>query len=169
MANSTMVWASLVAYVLLLSGCAVPFGQGRGPRVRLGVALVRQTVDREGGLASARMLARYHRATLPARTERMLRLASSSGELSAAELKAALETSGLKVEIFSGTRDGLYAHLDRGEPVVVLVGASYMLVDGYGGGSVRLLDPRHGALEADAGDFDRVWQDSQRLALVARH
>ena len=169
MANSTLIWASLVAYVFMLSGCAVPFGQGKGGGPRLGVTLVRQSQDREGGLAAARMLARYHGAALPERTERLLKLSSRTAELSAGELKAALETSGLKASVFEAAGPAtLYAYLDRGEPVAVIVGSSYMLVEGYGEGAVRLLDPRHGALVADAADFDRAWSDSSRLAVVAR-
>lgn len=167
MANTKLVWVSFVAYVLLLAGCAAP----QSSRMKLGVPLVRQTEAREGGLASARMVTQFYKVALPARTEHMLRLASSSGELSAVELKAAIESSGLSVSVVSGTLEGasgLYAHLDRGEPVVVLLGSSYMLVDGYGGGSVRLLDPLRGVLVADAEDFELAWQDSSRTALAAR-
>lgn len=166
MANA-MIWATLVAYVFALAGCAAP----SRARVRLAVPLVRQGEEREGGLASARMITRFYKCPLPERTERLLRLASASGDLSAGELKAALESSGLTVTVFTGTLDrgpgSLYAHLDRGEPVLVRVGASYMLVDGYGGDHVHLLDPRRGALEAEAGDFDRAWRDGERLALAA--
>jgi ABC-type bacteriocin/lantibiotic exporter with double-glycine peptidase domain len=151
-----------------LAGCAGP----RGSSARLGVPLVRQSGQHTGGLASARMLARYYKAPLTPRVERLMSLASASGDLSASELRASLESSGYTVSVFSGRLDhgaeGLYGYLDRGQPVVVLVGSSYMLVDGYEDGRLRLLDPRSGVVEAAAEDFDRAWSDSQRLALVAR-
>jgi hypothetical protein len=102
-----------------------------------------------------------------------MKLASGSGELTLPELAAALEASGYRVVVFCGDlshgEHGLYAHLDHGDPVVVEIGSTYMLLEGYGNGQVRLLDPKHGPLLVAADDFDRAWSDSQRYALIARH
>lgn len=148
---------------LALSGCVAQFGGGQ-TSVRLGVPIVRENT---AGLASARMVARYYSRPLNPRAERLMRLASSTGELSTEELKAGLEASGFQVTLAPEQLPDVYAHLDRGEPVIVVVGSTFMLVDGYGRGRVVLLDPRRGVLRPDAGDFDRAWSDSSRMALVA--
>jgi ABC-type bacteriocin/lantibiotic exporter with double-glycine peptidase domain len=161
MANTTTVLA--MAGCLALSGCALQSRREGG--VRLGVPMIRQ---QEAGLASARMVARYYSVPLSPRAERLMRLASSNGgELSSEELKAGLEASGYRVTLSSAELPELYAHLDRGEPVIVVVGATFMLLDGYGHGHVVLLDPKRGVVRAEAGDFDRAWGGSRRLALVA--
>jgi ABC-type bacteriocin/lantibiotic exporter with double-glycine peptidase domain len=147
---------------LALPGCA---SQPRSAKaVRLGVPMIRQD---QAGLASARMIARYYSLPLNPRAQRLMELASATGELSSEELKAALEASGFRVTLGEARLDDLYAHIDRGEPVIVMVGSTFMLVDGYGRGRVVLLDPRTGVIRAEAVDFDRAWQDSRRLALVA--
>lgn len=158
-----MGWAAL-------AGCA-GHAVTDDANVDLRVHLVRQHGVGTGGLASARMLARYYRLPLIPRAERVMRLASASGELSSAELAEALEASGYRVSVFSGTLDhgeaGIFRNLDRGEPVIVIIGSSFMLVDGYGAGQMRLLDSKRGAMKVSADDFDRAWQDSGGLALVA--
>lgn len=160
MGNTTTVLA--MTGCLALSGCALQFGHGTS--VRLGVPMIRQ---RQAGLASARMVARYYSVPLSPRAERLMRLASAGGELSSEELKAGLEASGYRVTLSSAELPELYAHLDRGEPVIVVVGSTFMLLDGYGHGHVVLLDPRRGVVRAEAGDFDRAWGGSRRMALVA--
>lgn len=159
MANTTTVVA--MTGCLALSGCALA---GRQASVRLGVPMIRQE---QAGLASAKMVARYYSVPLNPRAQRLMELASSTGELSSDVLKAGLEASGYRVTLSSADLGELYSHLDRGEPVIVVVGSTFMLVDGYGHGHLVLLDPRTGVLRPDAQDFDRAWSDSRRLALVA--
>lgn len=150
-----------------LSGCVAHFGGPGRASVRLGVPIVRQGSPDGGGLASARMLSRYYGQPLAPRAERLMMLASATGDLDSEELKAALEASGFRVTLASSELPAVYAHLDRGEPVVVVVASTFMLVDGYGQGRLVLLDPRRGVLRPEASDFDLVWRGSRRLALVA--
>lgn len=161
--------AAVLGCCAALSACATP---KTGGSVRLSVPHVRQAGTHSGGLASAQMVARYYKSPLSPRVERLMRLASTSGDLSGGELRSSLESSGYRVSVFTGRlghgASGLYSHLDRGEPVIVMLGSSYMIVDGYDGESLWFIDPRHGSVRTTAADFDLAWQDSRRFALVAQ-
>ncbi len=130
------------------------------------------------GLSAVSALCAYHGVELPEPLRLDLaRLSRENLGLSAGELRDALEDLGFEVFLFQGTTGagttGLPRHIGAGRPVLVLLeadgSAHYVLVTGHDplDGRLVLLDPRRGRVVVPLTDFERQWEPTQRLALLA--
>lgn len=130
------------------------------------------------GLSAVSALCAYHGIRLPETVRlELARLSRENLGLSAGELRDALEDVGFEVFLFPGTTGGgptgLPHHIGAGRPVLVLLqedgSAHYVLVTGHDpqDGRMVLLDPSRGRVVVGLTDFERQWDASQRLALLA--
>jgi hypothetical protein len=105
---------------------------------------------------------------------------AKTGEgITGASLKTALEKSGYAVSVFTGTLDhevtGLYYHLDRGRPLIVMFAtddgsrAHYLLVTGYDPETnmVAVLDSLSGKHAVRLKDFRSRWNNAHQFTLLA--
>jgi len=146
--------------------------------VLLPVPVVPQDELWECGLASVSALLAYHGLEMePAERERLVETARREEGLSGAEIRDALERSGLEVFLFSGTLDrgpaGLYGHVDKGRPPLVMISVDegrfhYALFTGYDppADNVILVDPRRGRLVLPSAAFERLWEPADRFTLL---
>lgn len=164
-----------------ISGCRqleLQSVQASPDAVLLAVPMIAQDELYECGLASVAALCAYHGVEVPAEERAALvRLAGEERGLSGGELRAALERLGLEVFLFPGTLDhqvsGLYHHVDRGRPLLVMISAGgdehhYCLFTGYDPqhGNVYLLDPRRGRLVLPHDAFAASWARSGNFTLL---
>lgn len=173
---------ALATAVALFSGCAAqqrPVEQFSDEAVVLSVPVVEQDALYECGLASISVLCEFYEAELtPEQRAELARIADEREGLSGAELRAALERSGLEVFVFPGSLDrsetGLFRHVDAGRPLLVMTSPGgetrhYVLFLGYDEprDSVCLLDPMQGRVLATRAAFERSWERCQRFTLLA--
>lgn len=97
--------------------------------------------------------------------------------LRAHEMKRLLEDMGMRAFIIPGTYEDLVQELHEGRPVVVgtydveddKVLGHYQVVAGVArsGRAVLLIDPARGWTTRPFADFDKLWELSKRVAIVA--
>jgi hypothetical protein len=174
-----------IAAALLANGCMIPFG---GPPARVppwpqnAVLLKVPPVRQEGrylcGIAAAKMVEQYYGLEFSSATAAALFAEAKDHGATGGGLKKAFEDSGYYAEVFPGTLDhevtGLYRYLDRGWPVIIMLGrpdvaAHYVVLIGYDDQDHRLafLDPERGPIVDELEEFNRVWVQSRNFALLA--
>lgn len=180
--SSLVIAGALAIALALFSGCAStqrPVEQFSDEAVVLSVPIVEQDALYQCGLASISVLCEFYEAEIsPERRAELARIAAERQGLSGAELRAALEGSGLEVFVFAGSLDrsqtGLFRHVDAGRPLLVMTSPGgdtrhYVLFLGYDEprDSVCLLDPLQGRVLAPRAAFERSWERCQRFTLLA--
>ena len=164
--------------VLLLAACAMAPERLSPAGVELPAPFVAQDELYACGLSAISALCAYHGVELPeSRRKDLARVSRESLGLSAGELRDELESLGFEVFLFQGTTGdgptGLPHHLGAGRPVLVLLqedGSShYVLVTGHDpqDGRLVVLDSRRGRVVLKATAFERQWEPTQHLALLA--
>lgn len=179
--RGSSIRSGLVPFALLAAGCAGPGLQPVEPSpeaVLLTVPAVPQDELYECGLASISALCLYHGVQIPpGERARLVEIAGAEHGLSGAELRAALEASGLEVFVFHGALDhstgGLFRHVDRGRPLLVMLSVDderfhYCLFTGYDptNRNVFLLDPRRGSMVLPEDAFAMLWDRAERFTLL---
>lgn len=176
--------AALVAALLLGLGCrGLPQEGSAIPRtedaVWIALPVVPQEAEHECGVATLATLCGYYGVPLPpSEHERLSTIAEEHDGLTAGELRAALRGLGLEAFLFHGRLDhgetGLYRHVDRGRPALVMVSPDgeaihYCLFTGYDQVAqvVYLYDPRRGHLCLPVADFEPLWANASRCTLLA--
>jgi ABC-type bacteriocin/lantibiotic exporter with double-glycine peptidase domain len=172
--------AGLALAALLAAACAPVALAPATPSkdvVSLKLPFVAQAGPHLCGVACVEMLTLCYGRPLGAAAMRSLKAeAQSTGGVSGASLKAALEGAGYEVAVFPGTLDrgqaGLFRQVDKGLPVLVMTGSAprhYDLVAGYDEGLARisLMDPAAGRVSLPFAEFDRRWEQAGRFALLA--
>lgn len=173
-----------------LSGCAlVPAllpheslkGYALSDKARmLPVPIVHQKDASLCGLVAMQMVAEYYHSPLKAADVTRLTLATTQQHgLTGAELQTAFQNAGYFAVIYPGTLDhstaGLYAQLDAGRPVIVMIRnpqsqyAHYLVVSGYDPVKqlVIFVDPVNGVLATPATQFQMSWDTVKRFSLLA--
>jgi ABC-type bacteriocin/lantibiotic exporter with double-glycine peptidase domain len=150
--------------------------------VVLALPLVEQDELYECGLAAITALCRYHGIELAESVRTSLAATAKEKEgLSGGELRDALAQAGLEVFLFEGTlargTTGLYDHIDRGRPLLVLTSPDgrrhhYLLVIGYDPRpedvvNLVLFDPSRGQVLVPSSAFERDWERTSRFTLLA--
>ena len=145
--------------------------------IRVDVPFKPQTEPTLCGVASLEMVTAYYKT--PPKTGAITRLtyeARSTGGVSGASLKSALEEAGYFVAVFGGSLDhqesGLYHQLDRHRPPIVMTGRNprhYSVVIGYDENAkvLVLLDPAQGRVVLPINRFMAIWKDANRFTLLA--
>ena len=175
----------LVLLLLAGGGCRSATTHELGPgelsvqAVTLDLPLVEQDSLYTCGLASVSALCQYWNVELSdVERDRLARTAEQEGGLSGRELQAALDRIGMESYLFQGSLDrtstGLYRHVDKGRPPLVMICPDattfhYCLVLGYDEphGNLILLDPAQGEVLTSLAAFDRSWARCQRFTLLA--
>ena len=182
-------WVALCALIGAVLGCRsaeLAPGALSESAVTLDLPLVRQDDLHACGLASVAALCQYWGVEIPAaEREELARTAAENEGLSGAELCAALERAGLETFLFQGSLDrsptGLFAHVDEGRPLIVMLsptagrapsegsGHHYCLVLGYDEprGNLVLLDPARGEVLSPLASFEKSWEACRRFTLLA--
>lgn len=175
---SRLAFLALVALAPACRGLAVRPTEVSDQAVLLTVPMVPQDDLYECGLASISALCQYHGLVIgEAERAELVALANEREGLSGAEIRSALERTGLEVFLFPGTLDhaasGVYHHMDQGRPLLVMISVEegkhhYCLLTGYDPthGNVFLSDPRRGNLVLPAEAFETLWARSGRFTLL---
>lgn len=169
-----------------LSGCALlphenPKGYALSDKARLlPVPIVHQKDASLCGLVAMQMVAEYYHLPLKAADVTRLTLATTQQHgLTGAELQTAFQNAGYLTVIYPGALDhstaGLYAQLDAGRPVIVMIRnpqsqyAHYLVVSGYDPVKqlVIFVDPVNGVLATPATQFQMSWDTVKRFSLLA--
>ncbi|MES2202367.1 MAG: cysteine peptidase family C39 domain-containing protein [candidate division FCPU426 bacterium] len=129
------------------------------------------------GIAVLNMLTEYYGKKLdPDQAAILFREAKEKGGVSGASLKEALKVSGYTAVIFPGSLErgtaGLYDHLDRKRPLIVMVGGGqrhYLVVIGYDSERENLvvLDPAKGRHIFPLEAFSEEWRKANNFTLLA--
>lgn len=171
--------------VMMLSACgtlsrkAIPLSTNTH---FIDVPKIQQTNPAECGLATTSILTGYYgRAYDPKVIEAMKVEAVETKAISAMTLQNSLEESGYEVHIFKGkidaTTTGLYHHIDRGRPLVVMIAKNgakldlthYVLVTGYDPDTnqIVLQDPQFGQQVWAESEFQKIWERTKFFTLLA--
>lgn len=169
----------------LLSGCAVyngvlnAAGYTSGSAKELHVPYERQSNEYLCGLAAADMVSRYYRAPLDAAARHRLEdAARHNGGISGRLLESVFRDAGYTAFLYSGSLDdtvtGLYWHLDRRRPLIVMYArhpntpGHYVVVSGYDPArdTLIVLDPAQGRGVVSRRRFARAWAGSDRFTLL---
>ena len=148
--------------------------------VTLRVPAVYQTEKFECGLTSLTMLFAYYGHEVDQKeTVWFRKKAKEEQGIAAEDLKKYLTSQGFDAYIFKGTTShspptGIYGHIDKGRPVVVVIPSSrtsrhYVLVIGYDKKKklIALQDPVRGAVLASERQFHILWKSCGNFALLA--
>lgn len=165
----------LAALAAVFSGCASL--ELSKHAVRLELEYQRQSAPKLCGLAAMGMVTSYYQqAVSEADLGGLREEAESTGGISAASLKFALEEAGYYVAVFPGTLDrqasGLYRHLDLKRPLIVMTGVGtrhYSVAVGYDETKslMVLLDPAAGAKVVPIKKFMQDWKEANYFTLLA--
>lgn len=148
--------------------------------VRLEVPFEKQEEPRDCGLAVLNMLSGYYGQKLNQTQVDWLKTNSQAGKgIMASELMVVLGAADFETALFQGTMDGdmtgLFHHLDKHHPLIVMITARdgdnshYDLVTGYDPDRKLLLlnDPAVGPITVTIGDFQPAWERANRFTLLA--
>jgi len=167
--------------LLLLAGCGItPYrAEDLSPNaVVLETPLTQQDEMYDCGLAAISALCGYYNVEIPgSQRAELAQLAASEEGLSGAELRTALERTGMEVYLFEGRlkegptslQDNIYAR----RPILVMtdMGGShhYSLVVGIDPetDALVLVDPQLGRVIMQAADFERRWNLTHRFTMLA--
>jgi ABC-type bacteriocin/lantibiotic exporter with double-glycine peptidase domain len=182
---------SVLVLVCIAGGCgSLPRSRSaevkRNPRelsesaVVLPVPLVFQSEKFECGLTSLTMLFAYYGHEVGKKeTARFKKKAEEEQGIVAEDLKTYLISQGFDTHIFKGTLSkdpptGIYGHIDKGRPVVVVIASGrssrhYVLVTGYDEEKSLIVvqDPVRGAILASEWQFGILWKYCDYFALLA--
>ena len=170
------------AALAALGGCATYNGilnaTGHLSRsaVVLPVPFEKQASDNLCGLAVADMVSRYYGIPLsPRARRRLLQDTQTRGGISGRDLKAAFAQAGYTALLFPGDLGqdaaGIYRHLERRRPLIVMFGSGkrspghYLVVTGYDPArrTLVMLDPEFGRRIESRRTFLRDWTPSGRF------
>ena len=148
-------------------------------RILLPVPFRRQHTEDECAMAAASMVAAYYRQSLQPQTIASLKAdAEANGGVSGRELEAALGQSGFYSVIFHGSfrhdDTGLYHHLKRGRPIIIMLMqhgtlngrrtqyGHYVVAVGFDAtrGKEYILDPLRGAVVYSESRLKNYWENS---------
>ncbi len=176
---------ALSLLILLASGCALQSPKPTfAEKTLLSVHAVVLEVPFESqqaadlcGISALNMLTGYYGKKLdPDQAAMLFREAKEKGGVSGASLKEALKVSGYTAVVFPGSLErgtaGLYDHLDRKRPLIVMVGSGqrhYLVLIGYDSERKNLvvLDPAKGRLMFPLEEFSEEWRKANHFTLLA--
>ena len=158
------LFLSIILLLLITSGCSTLLKSKptladslSSKAVHIEVAKILQQSEESCGLASVDMLTSHYGVTLnDSLRNQMLEEVAAKNSISGSTLKQVLEKAGYRVAVFPGTLDeeptGLYRHLKRNRPLIVLLSSSenqvghYCLVTGFDPKNewIVLVDPTKG-------------------------
>ncbi len=183
--HRTYLRALMALTLAALGGCATYNGilnaTGHLSRsaVVLPVPFEKQASDNLCGLAVADMVSRYYGVPLPRLTRRrLLQDTQTRGGISGRDLKAAFAQAGYTALLFPGDLGqdaaGIYRHLERRRPLIVMFGSGkrspghYLVVAGYDPArrTLVMLDPEFGRRIESRRTFLRDWTPSGRFTLL---
>lgn len=144
------------------------------------VPVIYQDDKKSCGVAAIDMLTWYYGVILNKDLrERLLDEAKQNKSISGKTLKEVLEKVGYRVAVFPGTLDyeltGLYHHLKKGNPLIVLISSEknqighYCLVSGFDPKTdlIILTDPKKGIYGLSTHDFKKHWEKMGSFTLLA--
>lgn len=181
---------TILSFVFLVGiGTALPMGaQTPSPTpvslskqtVQLKVAFHPEANNRDCGLAAAQMVCDYYNQELGQTQQDWLESVSTAGTgIMGSELVTALRAADYETALFPGTLDheqtGLYYHLDKKRPVIVMITSKdgkdshYDILTGYDPvkNLLLVLDPAIGPLVLSVTDFTQAWKRANNFTLVA--
>lgn len=145
------------------------------------VPVILQENKKSCGIAAIDMLTWYYGVILnPTYQQILINDVEQNKSISGRSLKEALEKAGYKVAVFPGTLDkeptGLYRHLNRKNPLIVLLRnekekvGHYCLVSGYDPikDLIILSDPQKGVYGLSTKDFNEQWANMNNFTLLAQ-
>lgn len=163
------------SFVVFFAGCATPesvFSK------KLAIPIVRQKDENMCGIAALQMIESFYKHPVQAKYhESLLASVNASKGTSGALLKEAFTNSAYNAVIFPGELSneiaGLYHHIDRGHPVIVMFGAEakrhYVVVFGYDPVNQQIYfnDPLKGSIALSNEIFLKFWQTANNFSLLA--
>jgi len=148
--------------------------------VQLKVPFEQQEDPKACGLAVLKMINSYYGQKLNQAQVEWIKTNSQAGEgVMASELVTVLRAAEYDTALFQGTLDknttGLYYHLDKHRPVIVMITSNdgksshYDIVTGYDSQKSFLLimDPATGPVTVTAKNFNEAWKRAHCFSLVA--
>jgi len=148
--------------------------------VQLTVPYFKQETSSLCGLAVVQMICDYYKQKLNQTQKDWLKTIAKSEEgLAGSELVSVLRAADYYTAVFPGTlegkKTGLYYHLDKKRPVIVMISSKdgknshYDVVTGYDAKQSLLLmmDPASGPITVSTSDFSGAWKRANCFTLLA--
>ena len=144
------------------------------------VPFIKQETPRQCGLAASQMICSYYQQEMnKTQVDWMKNFSKTGAGLMGAEVSAALRAADYETAVFAGTlshgKNGIYYHLDRKRPLMVMITAKdqksshYDILRGYDPkkGLLLLLDPASGPMTVLEKDFEPAWKRANHFTLLA--
>ena len=173
------VAAGLFSFAIVRADSKAPMVLSKNA-VQLEVPFEKQEDPKACGLAVLKMISGYYGQKLNQPQIDWIRNNSQAGEgVMASELVTVLRAADFDTALFQGTLNknptGLYYHLDKKRPVVVMItsqdgkNSHYDIITGYDPDKSLLLimDPATGPVTVAAKDFNVAWKRAHCFSLVA--